>query len=167
MQAMILGCAIAGILLWLNGYSTAGVGLVIAGYIFYIAVRLTARARKAKKAAAHEEAPEPEEPRTAPDSWEALRDKALEALNRKLRGQKLALGAFFNPAFANFAALEKVHRDLSDDASGLVLKTDMEVLRLRRGAQETSDLLGEILPRVATEEDLRREIESLRPKAQA
>jgi hypothetical protein len=166
MQAAILGCAIAGILLWLNGHSTAGVGLVIAGYFFYIAVRVTAHVRKSKKAA-REEAPESEEPRPAPDSWEALRDMALEALNRKLRGQKLALGSFFSPISTDFAALEKVRRDLSDSAPELVLRTDMEVLGLRRGADETSALLSQISAGVESEDDLRREIECLRAKAQA
>ena len=166
MQAAILGCAIAGILLWLNGYTTAGVGLVIAGYVIYIAIRLTARVRKAKKAAEPEETVE-EETRPAFDSWEALRDKALEALNRKLRGQKLALASFFNPAFANFAALEKVHKDLSEDAPELTLKTDMEILRLCRGADETSALLNELSLKVKSEDDLHSEIESLRAKAQA
>lgn len=166
MQAAILACAIAGILLWLNGHTTAGVGLVIAGYLFYIAVRVTARLQK-KKAAVQEEAPEPGGAPPKPDSWEALREKALEALNRKLRGQKLILGSFFSPASSSYTALEKVHRDLSDGAPDLVLKTDVEVLRLQRGADETSVILSEVATRVESEDDLRREIESLRAKAQA
>lgn len=167
MQAAVLGCTIAGILLWLQGYTTAGVGLVIAGYIFYIAIRLTARARKAKKAAAAEEVPEEEESVPAPDSWETLRRNALEALDRKLRGQKLTLAAFFGPAHAKFAALEKVHDDLIKDAPELTLKTDKEILKLGRSAQETAGLLSEVSARVSSEEDLHREMESLRTKAQA
>jgi len=166
MQAAIIGCAIAGILLWLSGYNTAGIGLVIAGYVVFIAMRLTRRVRKSKNVQEPQDTAE-EEMRLAADSWEALRDKALEALNRKLRGQKLVLASFFNPAYANFAYLEKVYKDLSEGAPELTLKMDMEILKLHRGARETSDLLSELSSRVKSEEDLRAEIESLRAKAQA
>jgi hypothetical protein len=163
-KVALFGCAAAGVLLWFGGYYTLGLGLVIAGYVFYIVIRLVPKRSRAADDDEKEE--EEQEPPANPDSWEEMREKAFEALNRKRRGQKIDVASFFRPAHAGFPALVKVRADISDGASDLVLRTDSEILKLRRDSDETERLLNDIPGRVESEEDLQREIERLRTSAQ-
>jgi hypothetical protein len=165
-KVILFSCIVAGLLFFFNGYRDIGIGVVIAGYVLYIVVRIIPKRKRASRADREEPEEEITEQQAAPDSWDGLRGKALEALSRRLRGQKIAVGSFFNPAFREFPALVKVHSDLSGDASELVLKTDFELLKLGLSPQETGDFLEEISGKVGSEEDLDREIERLRATTQ-
>ncbi len=163
-KAALFACALAGLLLWINGYRDVGLGLVIGGYVLYIVVRLLPK--RGRAAALQDELQEQAVEAAAPDSWEEMRKKAVEVLERRLRGQKITVSSFFRPAHTEFPALVRVHDDLSTGAQELALKTDFEVLKLCRSAQETKNLLEEISGTVQSEDDLHREIEKLRPKTQ-
>lgn len=163
LKIILAGCALGGLLLWAKGHQDAGLALVITGYGLYVALRLVTRRMRRAQAAGEESGPgEGAGPAPSPDLWEALRARALEALNRKLRGQKVDAGSFFQPAHREFDALVKVRADLCGESEALVLKTDYEVLKLRRGPQETASILEKLSGLVKSEGDLRREIEKLR-----
>lgn len=154
-------CLFCGVLLYFRGYKDAGLILVVAGYGLYIALRLVAR--RARTGDVREEPGRQEaEEGPLPDSWDAMRAKAVEALNRKLRGQGIKVDSFFRPAHREFGALARVHADLCGGAGALVLKMDHEVLKLRRGPQETASILEKISGLVSSEDELHREIEKLR-----
>ncbi len=165
-KAALFACALAGLLLWINGYRDVGLGLVIGGYALYVVVRLLPKRKLAGDLEQDESQEDVKEPSAPADSWEEMRKKAVEALERRLRGQKIAVSSFFRPAHTEFPALVRVHDDLSTGAQELALKTDFEVLKLCRSAQETKNLLEEISGTVQSEDDLHREIEKLRPKTQ-
>jgi hypothetical protein len=142
LKAILLVSVVVGLALFLKGHENIGISVVIAGYVLFIVVRIVSKRKGA--AAPAEEEPEEQagEPPAAPDSWAGLREKALEALNRRLRGQKIVVSSFFQPAHAKFPVLAKVQCDLSGSASELALKTDFEILKLGLSAQETANLLG-------------------------
>ena len=153
---MLLVSAAVGVVLWLNGYADAGIGVVIAVYVLYIVARLVTK--RMRPGGPVEEPAQEEEPPAQPDLWEEMREKALEALNRKLRGQKIAVDSFFRPAHTEYPALVKVRADLAGEVPELALRTDLEVLKLRLDAARTGSLLEEIPGRVKSEEALLEEI---------
>lgn len=163
-KVVLFVSVVAGLLLFWQGYRDIGIGVVIAGYVFYIVLRLIPKRKKepARDIVQETTGETPEKP----DSWESMREKAIEALNRKLRGQKISVDAFFTPSHSKFAALARVREDLCGDAQEISLKADFEILKLRREAQETERLLDEISAKATSEEALRQEIERLRVKAQ-
>jgi hypothetical protein len=147
-------------------YKDAGIGLVIVAYIMYIIPRLMMRKKRTGRPA--EETPEDEEdtePEIDPDSWEALREKAIEALERKLRGQKLAIGSFFPPSHAEYPVLAKIREDISGSAAQLELKVDYEVLKLRREAPQTADLLEKAVNNIRSEDDIVGELAKLKAES--
>lgn len=160
--------AAAGVLLWLSGYTTIGIGLVIGGYIIYVLVRIipkltgiTAGTKETPKFTFKEKAI-----RNQPDSWDTLRKKALEALDRKIRGHKLDINSFFGKAYDKYPALVKVKSHMSDSSDELILKTDYEILKLQLSPQATLQALENLSSEIKSEEELDQEIKRLRIETQ-
>jgi hypothetical protein len=156
--------AAAGVIVYFSSQPDIGIGLVIGAYVLYIIPRLMTRRKRPVNSP--EQDKEDTEPEADADSWETLREKAIEALERKLRRQKLALGAFFPPSHSEFAALAAVREILAGEAPELTLRICLEALKLRRSPQQTAEILVEMRKGVKSEDMLDGEIERLRASAQ-
>jgi len=135
-------CAAAGVLVWLSGSHKAGIGMVIGGYIVYVLVRIISRLRKTSPPApAAKKEAEPES-KPNPDSWESMRLKASEALDRKLRGHALDIDSFFRPAAERYPALAIIKKHLLEDSDEKILRADLDSLKLHLDSAQTAEALG-------------------------